>query len=99
VSGQRHKEKKTTPDSMIHIRIDDEKENSKRKFACGLGPELPPGDIYFFPSELGARKADCPGCNPDGPTLLGVPLSSLSGRPGHPGYGQFVHIADSWGYQ
>lgn len=28
----------------------------------------------------------------------GTPISKLSGRPGHPGYGEFVRIANSWGY-
>jgi len=83
---------------MIHIRIDDCERNDQRKFACGLGPELPPGDVYFFASEAAADRADCPGCNPAGPRRLGTPLSELSGRPGHDGYGEFVRIAKSWGY-
>jgi len=83
---------------MIHIRIDDEELNSKRKFACGLGPDLPEGDIYFFEAEFGAASADCPSCNPAGPRKLGTPISKLSGRPGHPGYAEFVRIAKSWGY-
>lgn len=83
---------------MIHIRVDDEIENSKRKFACGIGPELPPGDVYFFAGELSARRADCPGCNPGGPHQIGTPISQLSGRPGFPGYERFVEIARSWGY-
>ncbi len=85
---------------MIHIRIDDEIENSKRKFACGIGPELPEGDTYFFESESAAdRHADCPGCNPSGPRKLGTPISELSGRPGHAGHERFVAIAKSWGYE
>ena len=85
---------------MIHIRIDDEIENSKRKFACGLGPDLPEGDKYFFASESAAeRHADCPGCNPGGPLKLGTPIAELSGRPGHPGYERFVAITKSWGYE
>ena len=83
---------------MIHIRVDGESLNSKRKFGCGLGPELPEGDVYFFASESGADRADCPGCNPSGPRRLGTPLSELSGRPGHKGYGEFVRIAKSWGF-
>lgn len=83
---------------MIHIRIDDEIENSKRRFACGIGPDLPPGDQYFFASEAIADiRADCPGCNPN-PRRLGTPISQLSGRPGHPGYDEFCRIARSWGY-
>lgn len=84
---------------MIHIRVDDEELNSKRKFACGIGPALPQGDTYFFASEPQSDRADCPGCNPDGPRPLGVPLSVLSGRPGADGYRRFVEIARSWGYE
>lgn len=84
---------------MIHIRVDDEELNSKRKFACGVGPELPEGDQYFFDGEDAAyRRADCPGCNPAGPQKPGTPISQLSGRPGEPGYAEFVRIAKSWGY-
>ena len=83
---------------MIHIRIDDEIENSKRKFACGIGPELPQGDVYFHASESQSERADCPGCNPSGPKQYGTPLSELSGRPGTKGYSGFVRISGSWGY-
>lgn len=83
---------------MIHIRVDHEAENSKARFACGIGPLLPPGDVYFFEGESGCRRANCPGCNPGGPKPLGTPLSELSGRPGHPGYEKFKEISDSWGY-
>ncbi len=37
---------------MIHIRIDDHADNSKRKFACGIGPDLPAGDTYWFDTKL-----------------------------------------------
>tara|TARA_R110002072_G_scaffold302699_1_gene487424 strand:+ start:11188 stop:11445 length:258 start_codon:yes stop_codon:yes gene_type:complete len=84
---------------MIHIRTDNNEINSDREFGCGIGPELPKGDIYFFASEASAvYKSDCPGCNPGGPKKMGMPISQLSGRPGHPGYGKFVDIARSWGY-
>jgi len=83
---------------VIHIRIDDEVENSKRRFACGIGPELPAGDVYFFQGESRADYADCPGCNPGGARQLGTPISNLSGRPGTNGYGEFLRIAGSWGY-
>lgn len=84
---------------MIHIRVDDLDENSKRKFACGIGPELPSGDTYYYEAELIARtKADCCGCNPGGPREIGTPISQLSGTIGLPGYTQFVDIAASWGY-
>ena len=84
--------------SLIHIRVDDEELNSKRRFACGLGPELPPGDTYRFSSEAAADRATCPGCNPSGPRQLGTPISQLSGTIGEPGYAEFVRIARSWGY-
>lgn len=83
---------------MIHIRVDDEPTNDKRLFACGIGPELPPGDVYYFEGEWRSERADCPGCNPAGPRPLGTPISQLSGRPGHPGYEEFCRIAKSWGH-
>jgi hypothetical protein len=83
---------------MIHVRVDNERENSGRKFACGIGPGLPEGDVYFFVSEPGAGRADCPGCNPGGPRPIGIPIGELSGRPGHDGYERFVQFAGSWGY-
>jgi hypothetical protein len=83
---------------MIHVRVDDAADNHGRRFACGLGPDLPAGDTYFFAAEPAAGRADCPGCNPRGPRPLGTPLSELSGRPGHPGYARFREIAESWGY-
>jgi hypothetical protein len=84
---------------MIHIRIDDEELNSKRRFACGLGPELPEGDQYYFAGERAAHRADCPGCNPAGARRIGTPISQLSGRIGDPGYAKFARIARSWGYE
>jgi hypothetical protein len=92
---------------MFHIRIDDEAENSKRKFACGLGPELPEGDKYFFEGEILSwpgrmTRIDCPGClkafGYDEQPKLGTPIGELSGRPGCPGYEKFKQIAESWGY-
>ena len=84
---------------MIHVRTDNKSDNSKRTFACGIGPELPEGDVYFFEGEAAASlMADCPGCNPGGPRKLGVPLSQLSGRPGHAGFANFASIARSWGH-
>lgn len=83
---------------MRHIRVDSEAENSKRRFACGLGPELPQGDTYVFDCEVGLHHTvDCTGCLPNRPTL-GTPISELSGRPGHKGYDRFVEIARSWGH-
>lgn len=87
---------------MIHIRIDNDPANDQRRFACGIGPDLPPGDQYLFDSELLSQfrinKIDCPVCNPGGVTPIGTPLSELSGRHGQPGYREFTHIAESWGY-
>lgn len=83
---------------MIHLRIDEESEKAKRKFACGLGPDLPTGDVYFFESEGGAHhKIDCPGCKPFC-RELGTPISQLSGRPGEPGFEKFSEIASSYGF-
>lgn len=82
---------------MIHILIDDEIENSKRKFACGIGPELPTGDLYYYESQALDFKIDCPICKPFA-RVLGTPISQLSGRPGHSGYNEFCRIAKSWGY-
>lgn len=84
---------------MIHIRIDDERENSKRRFACGIGPELPKDDVYFFADEPQSDSSDCPGCNPAGPRELGSPLSELSGRPGSHGFERFKQIAETWGHE
>lgn len=81
-----------------HIRVDEEDLNSKRRFACGIGPELPEGDVYFFAAEaIHHHKVDCPGCMPHR-RQFGTPLSQLSGRPGHPGFDRFSGIANSWGY-
>ena len=47
---------------MIHIRIDDKPYNGERQFACGIGPDLPEGDMYVFAE--GSHCSDCPGCKP-----------------------------------
>jgi hypothetical protein len=83
---------------MIHIRVDEEVENSNRRFRCGIGPELPPGDKWVGASEYGLHgMVDCPGCG-GAKRQLGTAISELSGRPGQPGYAKFVEIARSWGY-
>jgi len=84
-----------------HIRVDQEELNANRRFACGIGPTLPEGDVYFFLSEWGTHsRVDCPGCqHARRDKTAGTPLSQLSGRPGHPGYDRFVSIAESWGYE
>lgn len=83
---------------MIHIRIDDGP-NDQQEMACGLKGKLPKGDQYYFCGEsIADYKADCQGCNPGGPRKWGTPISQLSGRPGQPGYDEFVRIAKSWGH-
>jgi hypothetical protein len=77
---------------VIHLRVDNENMNINRRFACGIGPELPPGDKYFFAGEIAAdRHVDCPGCNPGGPRKLGTPLSEVTPE-------RLAEIARSWGY-
>ena len=84
---------------MIHIRIDPYMDNGQRKFACGIGPELPNGDKWVGDGESGLHHmVDCPECA-KGVRQLGTLISALSGRPGHPGYEKFVEIAKSWGYE
>lgn len=84
---------------MMHIRVDNESENSKRKFACGIGPELPEGDKWVGDSEVGLHHmVDCPGCALH-KQHFGTPISQLSGQPGTRGYERFVEIGKSWGYE
>lgn len=83
---------------MRHIRIDNETENSKRVFACGVGRALPDGDTYVHDHEVGLHHTvDCPVCMPNR-AALGTPISQLSGRPEHKGFDEFCAIARSWGY-
>lgn len=83
---------------LIHIRTDNNVLNADRKFVCGIGPELPKGDLWYQQYESMADFATCPKCNPIGPRRLGTPISQLSGRPGQPGYSEFVRIARSYGF-
>lgn len=60
---------------------------------CDLGigeHEIPreplDGDVPIFAT---AKETGAP---------LGTPISQLSGRPGHPGFEEFCHIARTWGY-
>lgn len=82
---------------MIHIRTDHEELNSKRRFACGLGPALPAGDQYYFEAESAAdRHADCPACRsavglPESRPEIGTKLSEMTPQ-------RFAEIARSWGY-
>lgn len=75
----------------VHIRIDNEILNCNRRFACGIGPELPEGDVYYFASERGSHhKVDCPGCKPHA-AKLGTPLNQMT-------QARFEEIGRSWGY-
>lgn len=74
---------------MIHIRVDNEPLNKDQRMACGIVGRLPEGDAYFFSGESGARRSDCPGCNPNGPQPLGIPLSKVTGA-------DLDRIADQW---
>ena len=83
---------------MIHLRVDSERGNDKRLFACGIGPELPEGDAYFFEADRGLHYlVTCPACKPAADPL-GTPIGQLSGNPGHPGYAEFCRIAGTWGH-
>lgn len=94
--------------TVIHLRTDDEIENSKRQFACGIGPDLPAGDQYLDTWEQAAahlmcnrEKAHCVGCFGEERPALGTPISKLSGRPRYPGdpqHEEFLRIARSWGH-
>ena len=44
------------------------------------------GDVGMPPAQVDPAKP------------LGTPISELSGRPGHPGYAEFIRIAKSWGF-
>jgi hypothetical protein len=82
---------------VIHIRVDQGELNSERRFACGIGPELPEGDKWFYQSESAAlRHVDCPGCNPGRPAPIGIPISDLDGRNG--GNDAWRRLSESWGY-
>lgn len=81
---------------MIHVRTDHEELNSKRRFACGLGPELPAGDVYYFEDEgQSYRHADCPSCRSalgwGNKPEIGTKFSDLTPQ-------RFRDIARSWGY-
>jgi hypothetical protein len=82
---------------VIHVRIDGEAGNDRRRFTCGIGPSLPEGDTYVFDGESELHgMVTCVGC---GGKTLGTPISQLSGRPGTPGFDEFKRIAGSWGYE
>lgn len=81
---------------MIHVRTDHDDLNSKRRFACGLGPHLPENDLYYFEDEGASyRHSDCPACRAalgwgDKPEI-GTKLSEMTTE-------RFTEIARSWGY-
>lgn len=81
---------------MFHIRNDNLPKNSLRRFACGLGPELPEGDKYIFEGDSIWHLVDCPGCLAHyGCTLesvkLGTPINGMTNA-------EFRRIGESWGY-
>jgi hypothetical protein len=80
---------------VIHIRVDGQPLNSQRRFACGIGPELPPGDVYYFEGEAdraGFRDDPvCPGCYLGGRPQIGTPIDKMTGA-------QYQRICESWGH-
>lgn len=67
------------------------------------------GGWYCDACDLGISESDAAEREPmegdvfPGPTRapgdpIGTPISQLSGRPGQPGYSEFVRIAKSWGF-
>jgi hypothetical protein len=88
----------------IHIQVDawlveETGEHSNGRIACGL-ETLPEGDKVVYEGDSYAyHMADCQTCNPGGPKPHGTPISELSGRPGHAGFGAFRQIAESWGHE
>jgi hypothetical protein len=95
-----HEPSKEAPKKEVHVRIDSEAENSKRKFACGIGPALPEGHVWFGATEFGCHHlVNCPECARQfNVKPLGTPMSQISGRPGRQGYEEFKRIAASWGH-
>jgi hypothetical protein len=84
---------------VIHVRIDNNELNAAAQFACGIGWPLPEGDKYWFQSESGADRSDCPGCNPGGPRQLGTPISQIATQLGQRGCAEWLRISKSWGYE
>lgn len=75
---------------------------------CIVGPvtgrrETSDGTLYLLRGSVGRMGGGAPDvelelCAADIGHRIGTPISRLSGRPGHPGYDEFVRIARSWGY-
>lgn len=87
---------------MIHLRVDieyytmDRPPKEARQMACGMR-QLADGHGWTHDTAAACLHVTCPICLPEC-QQLGTPISQLSGRPAHPGYGEFVRIAESWGY-
>lgn len=87
---------------MTHLRIDleyysmDRPPKDARQMACGMR-QLADGHDWIEDRLTSCLRVTCPICLPEC-QQLGTPLSQLSGRPGTAGYGEFVRIAESWGY-
>lgn len=87
-----------------HIRvgawfIEETGEHDNGRIACGI-EKLPEGDKFVYEGDSYAyHTADCQTCNPGGPRQYGTPISQLSGRPYHAGFGAFRQIAESWGHE
>lgn len=75
---------------------------------CIVGPvigkrETPDGTLYRLHGSVGRMGGGAPDVElelraADIAHRHGTPISQLSGRPGTPGYAEFVRIAKSWGY-
>jgi hypothetical protein len=59
-------------------------------YYCDVCDLAIPEDDFVFGDEVYG--------SPQPTKIIGTPLSEVSGRPGHPGYGEFCRIAKSWGH-
>lgn len=66
------------------------------RMACGMR-QLSSGHAWTDDTKVASLHVNCPTCLPQC-QRLGTPFSELSGRPGEPGYSEFVRIGKSWGY-
>lgn len=73
-------------------------------YDCGINPGW-----YCDACDLGIGEHEIPrehleddvpifGTPRDPTKPIGTPISEISGRPGEPGYAEFVRIAKSWGF-
>lgn len=90
---------------MIHLRVDDWwnagdygdlVRGPHFRMACGMR-QLSSGHAWTDDTKVASLHVNCPTCLPQC-QRLGTPFSELSGRPGEPGYSEFVRIGKSWGY-